>query len=67
MLDARRSVDLTKLQFDEQGLIPAIVQDASNGQVLMMAYMNKEALQRTMETGLSHFYSRSRQKLWMKG
>lgn len=58
---------LMKLRFDENGLIPAIVQDASNGQVLMMAYMNEEALKRTMETGLSHFYSRSRQKLWMKG
>lgn len=58
---------LARLKFDENGLIPAIIQDASNGQVLMMAYMNGEALRRTMETGLSHFYSRSRNRLWMKG
>lgn len=58
---------LAKLKFDENGLIPAIIQDASNGQVLMMAYMNEEALKRTMETGLSHFYSRSRKRLWQKG
>jgi phosphoribosyl-ATP pyrophosphohydrolase/phosphoribosyl-AMP cyclohydrolase len=49
------------------GLIPAIVQDASTGQVLMMAYMNEEAFSRTVETGLVTFYSRSRQKLWTKG
>lgn len=60
-------MDLTKLQFDEQGLIPAIVQDAENGEVLMMAYMNEEALRKTLETGFSHFYSRSRGRLWKKG
>lgn len=60
-------VDLTKLKFDEQGLIPAIVQDAENGEVLMMAYMNGEALRKTLETGFSHFYSRSRRRLWKKG
>lgn len=56
-----------KLQFDEQGLIPAIIQDAVSGQVLMMAYMNAEALNKTLETGKTWFYSRSRQSLWMKG
>ncbi|MDE2079352.1 MAG: bifunctional phosphoribosyl-AMP cyclohydrolase/phosphoribosyl-ATP diphosphatase HisIE [Patescibacteria group bacterium] len=49
------------------GMMPAIVQDASNGLVLMLGYMNKEALARTVETGSVWFYSRTRQKLWMKG
>ena len=53
--------------FDAQGLVPAIVQDASSGQVLMLAYMNAEALQRTRQTRQAHFWSRSRQKLWHKG
>lgn len=55
------------LQFDSNGLIPAIAQDAENGQVLMHAYMNREALARTLETGLAHYFSRSRQRLWQKG
>ncbi len=55
------------LQFDERGLIPAVAQDAENGQVLMLAYMNREALARTLETGLAHYYSRSRERLWQKG
>jgi phosphoribosyl-AMP cyclohydrolase len=49
------------------GLIPAIVQDAKNGEVLMLGYMNREALAKTQETGFVTFYSRSRRKLWMKG
>ncbi len=48
-------------------LIPAIAQDAETGEVLMLAYMNKEALQKTMETGKAHYWSRSRKKLWLKG
>lgn len=56
-----------QLKFNEQGLIPAIIQDHKNGQVLMMAYMNKEAIEKTVETGKTHFWSRSRQKLWLKG
>jgi phosphoribosyl-ATP pyrophosphohydrolase/phosphoribosyl-AMP cyclohydrolase len=60
-------IDLSKLSFDSSGLIPAIVQDAENGEVLMMAWMNEEAIRRTVETGLTHFYSRSRGKLWQKG
>jgi len=53
--------------FDAAGLISAIIQDAGDGTVLMFAHMNEEALRKTRETGLIHFYSRSRQKLWMKG
>ncbi len=55
------------LRFDERGLIPAIVQDARTGQVLMLAYMNAEALERTLATGEAHFWSRSRRELWHKG
>lgn len=55
------------LKFDAQGLIPAIVQDAETREVLMVAYMNAEALRRTVETGDAWFWSRSRQELWHKG
>ena len=55
------------LKFNEKGLIPAIVQDADTGEVLMLGYMNKEALRRTMASGEAWFYSRSRQELWHKG
>jgi phosphoribosyl-ATP pyrophosphohydrolase/phosphoribosyl-AMP cyclohydrolase len=55
------------LKFNDQGLIPAIIQDVNSGQVLMMAYMNQEALDKTVATGQTWFYSRSRQCLWMKG
>ena len=55
------------LKFDDKGLIPAIVQDARNGEVLMLGYMNKESLKRTLESGDVWFYSRSRQELWHKG
>jgi phosphoribosyl-ATP pyrophosphohydrolase/phosphoribosyl-AMP cyclohydrolase len=55
------------LRFDANGLIPAIAQDAGDGQVLLLAYMNAEALARTVETGLAHYYSRSRGRLWQKG
>ncbi len=58
---------LKELKFDDRGLIVAIVQDFENGDVLMQAYMDKEALKRTIETGYAHYYSRSRQKLWLKG
>jgi len=54
-------------RYDEHGLVPAIVQDADSGEVLMLAYMNAEALERTLETGQTHFWSRSRQELWHKG
>ena len=59
--------DIEKLKFDEKGLIPAIVTDADTGKVLTLAYMNKESLQISMEKGLTCFYSRSRQELWLKG
>ena len=55
------------IKFDEKGLVPAIVQDVDSGEVLMMAYMNKEALRRTLSSGEAWFYSRSRKKLWHKG
>lgn len=55
------------LKFDVRGLIPAIVQDAGSGEVLMLAYMNAESLRLTQETGETHFWSRSRQELWHKG
>jgi phosphoribosyl-AMP cyclohydrolase len=54
-------------RFDRDGLIGAIVTDVENGEVLMFAYMNEEALQLTIETGEAHFWSRSRSKLWRKG
>lgn len=55
------------LKFDDNGLIPAIAQDADNGDVLMMAWMNAESLRRTLETGRATYWSRSRQSLWVKG
>jgi phosphoribosyl-AMP cyclohydrolase len=58
---------LQGLKFDASGLIPTVVQDAVNGQVLMMAYMNEEAVKRTIESGRVTFWSRSRQKYWVKG
>ncbi|MCK4248856.1 MAG: phosphoribosyl-AMP cyclohydrolase [Candidatus Omnitrophica bacterium] len=58
---------LDKLKFDDKGLIPAIIQDEQNNEVLMLGYMNKESLEKTLETGKVHFWSRSRQKLWLKG
>jgi phosphoribosyl-AMP cyclohydrolase len=58
---------IDELKFNEEGLIPAIVQDAETGDVLMMAWMNREALRRTIETGKATYWSRSRQKFWIKG
>ncbi len=60
-------IDVESLKFDEQGLIPAIVQDAVTKQVLTLAYMNRESLKISMEKGLCCFWSRSRQELWLKG
>ncbi|MBN1288283.1 MAG: phosphoribosyl-AMP cyclohydrolase [Actinobacteria bacterium] len=59
--------DVSELKFDKNGLIPAIVQDFETNEVLMLAYMNYESVQRTIETGRTWFYSRSRQELWPKG
>jgi phosphoribosyl-AMP cyclohydrolase len=58
---------LETLKFDDKALIPAIIQDAANQQVLMFAFMNKLSLDKTVETGLCHYWSRSRGKLWLKG
>ncbi len=60
-------VDAEALRWDEAGLLPAIVQDADTGQVLMLAYMNRESLQRSLASGETWFWSRSRQTLWHKG
>ena len=60
-------LNIDELKFDEKGLIPAIVTDAVSGKVLMLAYMNKESLKVSMEKGLTCFWSRSRQELWLKG
>lgn len=59
--------DMDKIRWDQAGLVPAIVQDAEAGEVLMMAYMNRESLKRTLESGETWFWSRSRQELWHKG
>lgn len=59
--------ELDKLRFDESGLIPAIVQEYGSGTVLMLAYMNREALSKTLETSCTWFWSRSRSSLWQKG
>lgn len=59
--------DPLTLKYDEKGLIPAIAQDASSGEVLMMAWMNAEAVQKTLETGKVTYWSRSRQSFWIKG
>ena len=58
---------IDQLKFDSNGLIPAIVQDVNNNEVLMMAYMNKESLRRTLDDGKACYWSRSRQEFWVKG
>lgn len=63
LTDAQRS----ELSFDADGLLPAVVQDAGTGEVLMVAWMDAEALDRTLDTGETWFWSRSRQELWHKG
>lgn len=60
-------MNIAGLKYDRDGLIPAIIQDAASGEVLMMAYMNEASLRKTTETGHTHFWSRSRQKYWKKG
>ena len=63
----KRGCRTTMLKFDSQGLIPAVIVDDATGDVLMVAFMNQEALQQTRATGFTHFFSRSRNKLWRKG
>jgi phosphoribosyl-AMP cyclohydrolase len=58
---------MDNLKFDNNGLIPAVMQDYKSGEVLMAAYMNREAVKQTVKTKKCHFYSRSRKRLWLKG
>ena len=58
---------MDEIKFDANGLVPAIVEDAATHEVLMMAWMNKEAVEKTLVTKKAHFYSRSRKSLWLKG
>ena len=63
----RTPADFDALRFDDRGLVPVIAQDAAGGRVLMVAWANREALQRTLATGQLHFWSRSRRSIWRKG
>jgi len=69
VLTDRKEIDsiLAKVKFDQAGLVPAVIQDAENEEVLMVAWMNRESLRRSLESGMTWFYSRSRQALWLKG
>lgn len=58
---------IDELKYDSQGLIPAVIQDAVDKEILMLAWMNRDSLADTIKTGKTHFWSRSRQKYWMKG
>ena len=58
---------MEQLKFNSDGLIPAIIQDYDNGRVLMMAWMNRPSIEKSLESGKTHFWSRSRKKFWMKG
>ena len=62
-----KKVNLKDFKYDQLGLIPAIIQDYKTGQVLMLAYMNKESLRRTLKLGKTCFWSRSRKEYWVKG
>jgi phosphoribosyl-ATP pyrophosphohydrolase/phosphoribosyl-AMP cyclohydrolase len=66
-LVSAQSIPVEKIKYDDRGLVPAIVQDYLDGTVLMMAWMNQESLQKTLETGETWFWSRSRQEFWHKG
>ncbi len=58
---------INEVQFDDQGLIPAVAQDASTDRILMVAFMNRDSLEQTIRTGIATYWSRSRQSLWVKG
>ena len=60
-------IDISKIKFDSRGLVPAVVVDVRTNDVVMLAYMNEESLLKTLETGYTWFWSRSRQELWNKG
>ncbi|MEI6445541.1 MAG: bifunctional phosphoribosyl-AMP cyclohydrolase/phosphoribosyl-ATP diphosphatase HisIE [Nostocales cyanobacterium ELA583] len=66
-LSLQSAIPVEKIRYDDQGLVPAIIQDYLDGTVLMMAWMNQESLQKTLETGETWFWSRSRQQFWHKG
>ena len=66
-MNAHSAIDEAQVEFDDRGLVPCVVQDWSTGEVLTLAYMSREALERTLETGETHFHSRSRDELWHKG
>src|SRR5207245_10706831 len=66
-METKTGVAGVEIAFDESGLVPCVTQDWSTGEVLTLAYMNREALDRTLETGEVHFWSRSRAELWRKG
>lgn len=65
--DERKKYGIKDFKYDGNGLIPAIVQDAASGEVLMLAYMNRESLARTIRSGKTCYWSRSRQEFWVKG
>ncbi|WP_171121400.1 MULTISPECIES: phosphoribosyl-AMP cyclohydrolase [unclassified Ruegeria] len=67
MMQASATFDPTTLKYNDAGLIPAIAQDETSGEVLMMAWMNAEAVEKTLETGRVTYWSRSRQSFWIKG
>ncbi len=60
-------VNIASLEFEKMGLIPVVTQEANTGEVLMLAYANREAVEKTLTTGYAHYWSRSRKSLWMKG
>lgn len=61
------TLEQVEIHFDKDGLLPVVVQEAGTLAVLLVAFMNREAFQKTLETGLAHFWSRSRRELWLKG
>jgi phosphoribosyl-AMP cyclohydrolase len=65
--EGKRKMNIKDLKFNQRGLIPAIIQDQKNKDILMLAYMNKESLKRTLKLGKTCFWSRSRKKYWIKG
>ncbi|MGQ9781414.1 MAG: phosphoribosyl-AMP cyclohydrolase [Nitrososphaeria archaeon] len=67
MMESKETINMKELKFDDRQLMPVIVQDYRTMQVLMLAYANKEAVIKTLETGYAHFWSRTRRRLWLKG
>jgi len=67
MTDTAAAADRVDVDFGDDGLVPAIAQDADSKEILMLAYVSLDALDKTIETGRAHYYSRSREELWEKG